>query len=43
MTSLFVYRAPDGDTRSAEALKLLASWTTDEEEPTAAAAIDQLP
>jgi hypothetical protein len=24
--TLFVYRAPDGDTRSAEALKLLASW-----------------
>lgn len=25
--TLFVYRAPDGDTRSAEALDLLASWT----------------
>jgi hypothetical protein len=25
--TLFVYRAPDGDTRSAEALKLLASWS----------------
>jgi transcriptional regulator with XRE-family HTH domain len=24
--TLFVYRAPDGDTRSAEALQLLASW-----------------
>jgi hypothetical protein len=24
--TLFVYRAPDGDTRSAEALRLLASW-----------------
>ena len=24
--TLFVYRAPEGDTRSAEALKLLASW-----------------
>ena len=27
--TLFVYRAPDGDTRSAEALRLLASWHAD--------------
>ena len=27
--TLFVYRAPDGDTRSAEALKLLASWNAE--------------
>ncbi len=28
---MFVYRAPDGDTRSAEALSLLASWNTHED------------
>ena len=27
--TLFVYRAPDGDTRSAEALTLLASWNAE--------------
>ena len=39
--SLVVYSAEPGS-GSQDALKLLASWTTDEEEPTAAA-IDQLP
>jgi hypothetical protein len=27
--TLFVYRAPQGDTTSADALKLLASWSAD--------------
>ena len=40
--SLIVYSAEPGS-GSQDALKLLASWTADEEEPTAAAAIDQLP
>ena len=40
--SLVVYSAEPGS-GSQDALKLLASWTADEEEPTAAAAIDQLP
>jgi hypothetical protein len=40
--SLIVYGAEPGS-GSQDALKLLASWTADEEEPTAAAAIDQLP
>ena len=32
--TLFVYRAPDGDTRSAEALRLLASWHADSPDAT---------
>lgn len=40
--SLIVYSAEPGS-GSQDALKLLASWTAEEEEPTAAAAIDQLP
>jgi transcriptional regulator with XRE-family HTH domain len=40
--SLIVYSAEPGS-GSQDALELLASWTANEEEPTAAAAIDQLP
>ena len=40
--SLVVY-SPEPGSGSQDALKLLASWTADEEEPTAATAIDQLP
>jgi transcriptional regulator with XRE-family HTH domain len=40
--SLIVYSAEPGS-GSQDALRLLASWTADEEEPTAAPAIDQLP
>lgn len=31
--TLFVYRAPDGDTRSREALRILASWDAGTAEP----------
>jgi transcriptional regulator with XRE-family HTH domain len=40
--SLVVY-SPEPGSGSQDALKLLASWTADEGEPTAATAIDQLP